>query len=57
MSADESLSGEALTIAVRHQVEYYFSRENLQSDAFLNSLMDAQNSVPLSAVMKVRFSL
>ena len=47
------LTGEALVNAVRLQVEYYFSKDNLQSDAYLNSLMDAQNSAPLNAVMKV----
>ena len=52
-SIDEVLTDEALVNAVRAQVEYYFSKENLQSDVYLNSLMDAQNSVPLSAIMNV----
>ena len=56
-SNDETLSGETLINAVRAQVEYYFSKENLQSDVYLNSLMDAQNSVPLSAIMKVYLSI
>jgi len=38
--------------AVRKQVEYYFSKENLQSDTFLMSQMDASNSVPIAVVMK-----
>ena len=53
-SNDEVLTGEALVNAVRAQVEYYFSKENLQTDVYLNSLMDAQNSVPLNAIMNVR---
>jgi hypothetical protein len=38
---------------VKNQVEYYFSTENLQSDPFLSSQMDAQMCVPISIVMKV----
>ncbi len=38
--------------AVRKQIEYYFSKENLQSDVYLTSQMDAQMSVPISIVMK-----
>jgi la-related protein 4 len=38
--------------AVKKQMEYYFSKENLQSDVFLTSQMDAQLSVPISTVMK-----
>lgn len=40
---------------VKNQVEYYFSKENLQSDPFLSSQMDAQMCVPISVVMKVGF--
>lgn len=43
---------ESLLTAVRNQVEYYFSKENLRNDAYLVSQMDAHNSVPLSIVMK-----
>ncbi len=42
----------SLLQAVRKQVEYYFSKENLQSDTFLMSHMDASNSVPITVVMK-----
>lgn len=38
--------------AVRKQIEYYFSKENLQTDVFLKSQMDGQMSVPLNVVMK-----
>lgn len=37
---------------VKKQIEYYFSRENLQNDPFLTSHMDSQNSVPISIVMQ-----
>lgn len=38
--------------AVRNQLDYYFSKENLRTDTFLMSQMDAQMSVPVSVVMK-----
>ena len=44
---------EALMDAVRRQVEYYFSKENLQSDAYLTSHMDANMTVAIATVMKV----
>lgn len=44
------LTGEELLVAVRKQVEYYFSRANLASDAFLVSQMDAQMFVPLDVI-------
>jgi hypothetical protein len=43
---------DSLIIAVRKQVEYYFSKENLQQDAFLTQQMDASNCVPISVVMR-----
>jgi hypothetical protein len=48
---------EALALAVRMQVEYYFSKENLQTDTFLTSKMDAQKSVPIDTVMGVSVCL
>lgn len=45
-------SSEELVVAVRRQIEYYFSKENLQQDAYLTSHMDANMSVPISFVMK-----
>lgn len=47
------MTPEELLEAVKNQVEYYFSKENLQSDAFLTSQMDAQMTVPIAVVMKV----
>lgn len=46
---------EQLMEAVRKQVEYYFSKENLQSDAYLTSHMDANMTVAIATVMKVHF--
>jgi hypothetical protein len=43
---------EQLSQAIRRQVEYYFSKENLQQDAYLTSHMDANMSVPISVIMK-----
>lgn len=42
---------ESLSVAVRTQVEYYFSKENLRTDSFLQSKMDSQNAAPLATVM------
>lgn len=42
-----------LAAAVRNQVEYYFSKENLKNDSFLISKMDAQNSVAISTILTV----
>ena len=46
---------ELLKEAVRKQVEFYFSKDNLQTDAYLVKLMDENLSVPISAIMKVIF--
>lgn len=43
---------ETLLVAVKKQVEYYFSKENLERDAYLTSQMDASNSVSVAVVMK-----
>lgn len=34
----------------RHQVEFYFSRQNLQTDGFLVSQMNAQMCVPVAVI-------
>ncbi|CAI0453118.1 unnamed protein product [Linum tenue] len=46
------LTSEPLTLEDRvvKQVEYYFSDQNLQTDSFLVSLMDAQGWVSISAI-------
>ena len=44
---------EELLESVRKQVEYYFSKENLQSDVYLVSQMDSNQSVPIGVIMKV----
>jgi len=44
------LEGEALKEAVKKQIEYYFSKENLQGDAYLVSQMDSQLYVPIAVV-------
>ena len=51
-SPTQTMTHTELLDAVRRQVEYYFSKENLQSDAYLTSQMDANMSVPISVVMK-----
>jgi hypothetical protein len=38
-TAGTELEGEALMEALRRQVEFYFSKSNLQSDSFLVSLL------------------
>lgn len=48
----KEMDKDQLLDAVRNQVEYYFSKENLQSDAYLTSQMDANLTVPINVVMK-----
>jgi hypothetical protein len=52
VAAIPSVPEPALLEAVKNQIEYYFSKENLLNDAFLTSQMDAQMSVPISVIMK-----
>ena len=47
------MTDKELYAAIRKQIEYYFSKENLQQDSYLTSHMDANMSVPLSVIMKV----
>jgi len=44
------LEGKELREAIKKQIEYYFSRENLSQDAYLVSQMDRDMLVPLSVV-------
>ena len=53
MNNDSSVIDQNLIDAVRKQLEYYFSKENLQNDPYHTSQMDAQMSVPIAVVMKV----
>ena len=53
MNNDSSVIDQNLIDAVRKQLEYYFSKENLQNDPYLTSQMDAQMSVPIAVVMRV----
>lgn len=54
LNTDSSVLDQNLIDAVRKQLEYYFSKENLQNDPYLTSQMDAQMSVPIAVVMKVK---
>mmetsp|Transcript_8713 Transcript_8713/g.14791 ORF Transcript_8713/g.14791 Transcript_8713/m.14791 type:complete len:658 (-) Transcript_8713:2439-4412(-) len=40
-----------LAAAVKTQVEYYFSKDNLKNDTFLMSKMDAQGTVAVSTIL------
>jgi hypothetical protein len=42
-----------LAAAVKAQVEYYFSKENLKNDSFLLSKMDAQGTVAVDIILEV----
>jgi hypothetical protein len=52
-TSDKQMDHDQLVTAVRKQIEYYFSKENLQTDSYLISQMDANMSVPIPVVMKV----
>ncbi len=45
--------GPALLEALRRQVEFYFSKENLATDQYLVSQMNAQHFVPISTILEV----
>ena len=47
-----TMSREERLEAVKKQVEYYFSPENLRNDPYLTSQMDAQRTVPLAVIVK-----
>ncbi|CAM9723948.1 unnamed protein product [Ectocarpus sp. 4 AP-2014] len=44
------LDGKELLVALKKQVEFYFSKQNLQSDGFLVSKMNAQMCVPVAVI-------
>jgi hypothetical protein len=46
----EALEGQELLDALRKQLEFYFSVDNLKTDGFLVSRMDAQMCVPLGVI-------
>jgi len=48
------LEGEELKVAVQRQVEFYFSKENLQSDWYLRSQMDSNMYVPIKTIADFR---
>lgn len=48
------LEGDELKAAIQKQVEYYFSKENLQVDWYLRSQMNAEMFVPIKTIAEFR---
>jgi len=46
----ENVEGEQLEEAVTKQIDYYFSRQNLATDAYLVSQMDSDMWVPIATI-------
>ena len=44
------LEGAELLAAIKKQVDFYFSKSNLESDSFLVSKMDTQMMVPIAVI-------
>ncbi|XP_054712085.1 la-related protein 4-like isoform X2 [Uloborus diversus] len=51
-SGERTIAIPELKAMLRTQLEYYFSRENLSTDAYLISQMDSDNFVPISTIAK-----
>merc|ERR1719187_1608908 len=47
---NDNVSDEALKNYVKHQIEYYFSKDNLQRDFFLRRKMDSDGFLPVSLI-------
>jgi len=50
----QKLEGEELVNALRKQLEFYFSRQNLPTDAYLRSQMDARHFVSIDIIAGFR---
>jgi hypothetical protein len=55
-SACGMAEGPALLDALKKQLEFYFSKENLANDTYLVSQMNSQHYVPISTILEVRHS-
>lgn len=47
---DSSDNSDQLRTALRQQLEYYFSKENLSHDVYLLTQMDSEQYVPISTI-------
>jgi len=47
---NDNVSDEVLKNYVKHQIEYYFSKDNLQRDFFLRRKMDSDGFLPVSLI-------
>ena len=47
---NDNLTDEVLKNYVKHQIEYYFSKDNLQRDFFLRRKMSSDGFLPVSLI-------
>lgn len=47
-------SNEEYKVAIRRQIDYYFSKQNLMKDTYLRSMMNADLAVPIASISRFK---